>query len=200
MPFGLSGALSTYARLDNMVLDGLPHDMVLPYLDTAIHTATLLEHLRAMDKVLMTMRKAGPMLQPDQCPMFQDQIDYLGHRVIKDGVSPIPGYVAVVKEWPMPTTRTAIRAFLEKVGYYRRFIKDYAAIVGPLYDATAYPKDDERSKKALDKGQPEVTLASMTDASGYGGLATSSVVPLPRRPVDLHHRAVLGLYQQHLGR
>ena len=160
MPFGLSGAPSTYARLVNMILDGMPHDQVLPYLDdTVIHSSTLAEHLQAMDRVMMAMRKAGLKLQPDKCQLFQEQIDYLGHRVTKEGICPIPEYVQVVKEWPMPTTRTAIRAFLGKAGYYRRFIKDYAGIAGALYEATTYPEDDDRNKKVQDKLPLEITPA-----------------------------------------
>ena len=160
LPFGLSGGPSTYARLVNMVLDGLPHDQVLPYLDdTVIHTSNLPDHLRAMDRVLDAMRRAGLKLQPDKCQMFEQQIDYLGHRVTPEGLQTIPDYVEIVKKWPMPTTRTAIRAFLGKAGYYRRFIKDYAALAGPLYDATTYPEveEDGRSKKSMDKDTLNIT-------------------------------------------
>lgn len=45
LPFGLCGGPSTYARLVDMVLDGIPFDVALPYLDdTVVHSATVEEH------------------------------------------------------------------------------------------------------------------------------------------------------------
>jgi hypothetical protein len=65
LPFGLCGGPSTYARLVNFVLNGIPYDGALTYLDdTVIHTATLPDHYRAMYKVPGAMSKAGLKLQP----------------------------------------------------------------------------------------------------------------------------------------
>jgi hypothetical protein len=46
--------------------------------------------------------------------MFAATIDYLGHRVNANGISTIPEYIQVVRDWPMPKNRTAIWAFLGK--------------------------------------------------------------------------------------
>lgn len=152
LPFGLSGGPSTYARLVHLVLQGIPYDVALPYLDdTVVHTSTLEGHFSAMDRVLTAMRKGGLKLNPDKCEIFSDEIDYLGHRVTAQGIGTIPEYTQVVKEWPMPDTRTKIRAFLGKTGYYRQFIKNYSAMAAALHDATTYPKGDDINKKALDK-------------------------------------------------
>jgi hypothetical protein len=50
------------------------------------------------------------------------------------GIEPVPGYVQVVKDWPMPTNRSEVRTFLGKTGYYRGFMENYAEIAGPLTD------------------------------------------------------------------
>ncbi|MCI40617.1 hypothetical protein A2U01_0061850, partial [Trifolium medium] len=39
-----------------------------------------------------------------------------------------------VLQWPTPTTIKQLRGFLGLTGYYRRFIKAYAQLVGPLTD------------------------------------------------------------------
>ena len=41
-------------------------------------------------------------------------------------------YTSVVRDWPIPDTLKALRAFLGKCGYYRRFIDNYATISAPL--------------------------------------------------------------------
>jgi hypothetical protein len=40
--------------------------------------------------------------------------------------------VVGVSSWPQPRSVWGLRGFLSLVGYYRRFIKDYGAIVVPL--------------------------------------------------------------------
>ena len=161
LPFGLCNGPSTYARLVNLVLDGIPYSVALPYLDdTVVHSATLRQHYTHLDRVLAAMKKGGLKLQPGKCQLFRDRIQYLGHEVSAEGIQPVPDYVKVVEEWPMPTTRTAVRAFLGKIGYYRRFIKDYASIAAPLYDLLKYPENvEDKSKAKLDKEEIPVTPA-----------------------------------------
>jgi hypothetical protein len=61
---------------------------------------------------------AGLKLQPAKCQLFQREIEYLGHMVSAKGIAPVPGYVQVVKDWPMPTNWSEVRTFLGKTGYY----------------------------------------------------------------------------------
>jgi hypothetical protein len=118
-----------------MVLEGISYDEALPSLDdTCIHSKDLEGHYSAMKKVFDAYRRAGLKIQPSKCHLFQAKIEYLGHFISKDGVSPVPKYVQVVQKWPSPTNKTKARSFLGKVGYYRRFIKDYAAIAKPWTD------------------------------------------------------------------
>ena len=135
MPFGLCNAPSTYARLVQMVLQGIPYHIALPYLDdTIVHSKTLDEHFRALDQVLKANIKAGLKLSPEKCFFFQDKVEYLGHVVSAEGIYPNPNYLKIVADWPVPNTRAKVRTFLGKTGYYRRFIKNYAKIAEPLLD------------------------------------------------------------------
>ncbi|GBG62919.1 hypothetical protein CBR_g34290 [Chara braunii] len=56
----------------------------------------------------------------------------MGHVVTDKGLQPEPQKVAAVRDAPVPTTITQVRAFLGLASYYRRFIKGFAAIAGPL--------------------------------------------------------------------
>ena len=135
LPFGLANGPSTYARLVKMVLQGIPTSVALPYLDDVIiHSPTVPSHFDALESVLSAYRKAGLKLQPAKCQLFQTQIDYLGHTVSEKGIAPLAAYTDLVKKWPLPNTRQATRAFLGKIGYYRRFIKGFAGLAKPLTD------------------------------------------------------------------
>ena len=147
MPFGLCNAPSTYARLVQMVLQGIPYHVALPYLDdTIIHSKSLDEHLVSLDRVLRANISAGLKLSPEKCSFFCDEVSYLGHVVSAKGIFPNPDYVKIVAKWPTPNTRAKVRTFLGKTGYYRRFIKDYSKIAGPLIDKLAKTELDDKTE------------------------------------------------------
>jgi hypothetical protein len=61
------------------------------------------------------------------------------------GIVPVPGYVQVVKDWPMPTNRSEVRTFLGKSGYYSRFMENYTEVAGPLTDILKQDGTDDRA-------------------------------------------------------
>ena len=116
MGFGLCNAPSTYARLVQVVLRGIPPSVALPFLDDVIlHAPTVLEHLDALEEVFKAYRRAKLKLNPMKCFLFQKEVTYLGFRVSEQGLAPTNEYVEVVQSWPMPRTRKALRGFLGKV-------------------------------------------------------------------------------------
>ncbi|PIK61795.1 retrotransposon protein [Apostichopus japonicus] len=74
----------------------------------------------------------------------------LGHVVSAEGISTVPEKCAVIKDWPTPTSVSDTRCFLGMAGFYRRFIKDFSKIAGPLYELTSKPKNGLPPKKAFE--------------------------------------------------
>ncbi|GBG63158.1 hypothetical protein CBR_g36927 [Chara braunii] len=68
----------------------------------------------------------------EKCQFFLTTISFLGHVVTDKGLQLKSQKVATVRDTPVPTTITQVRAFLGLASYYRRFIKGFAAIAGPL--------------------------------------------------------------------
>ena len=159
LPFGVINGPATYARLVQMVLNGVATNQVLPYLDDIlIHSPNVEQHFIAVDKVLTAHADAGLKLNPKKCHFFQEEVVYLGHKVTATGTLPIPEYVELVQNWPTPTNKTELRAFIGKAAYYRRFIKDFAQITEPLYDQL---KDtvNKGKKGNVDSSTPEFQRA-----------------------------------------
>ena len=138
LPFGVSNGPSTYARLIARVLEGIPPSVALGYIDDVlVHSPTVETHADGLDRVLTAHRNAGLKLNPAKCTFVAKKVEYLGHLVSGKGLEPIPAYTQLIKNWPLPRTRTALRAFLGKVNYYRKFLRDFAKRAAPLLDRLA---------------------------------------------------------------
>ena len=64
------------------------------------------------------------------------EVSYLSHRVTKEGLLPDPSLLAAIREISPPKSATEVRSFLGLAGYYRRYVKNFAAITGPLHALT----------------------------------------------------------------
>ena len=133
MPFGLKNAPSTFQRVMDNILRGLHNEICLVYLDDIIIFSTSLdEHIQRLKSVFDRLRKSNFKLQLDKSEFLQKTVQYLGHIITPQGVKPNPDKVSAIKRFPIPRTQKDIKSFLGLLGYYRRFIKDFAKITKPL--------------------------------------------------------------------
>ena len=56
--------------------------------------------------------------------------------VSRDGIRPDPSKINAVEEFPIPRCSKDVRSFLGLANYYRRFIKNFAAIASPFNKLT----------------------------------------------------------------
>jgi hypothetical protein len=133
MPFGLKNAPSTFQRVMDNVLRDLIGKVCLVYMDDIIvYSTSLQEHLVNLRKVFDALHKYNLKIQLDKSEFLCKEVAFLGHVVTSEGVKPNPDKILAIKNWPIPKTETELRGFLGTLGYYRRFIKDFARIVKPL--------------------------------------------------------------------
>ncbi|KAL1123468.1 hypothetical protein AAG570_002548 [Ranatra chinensis] len=71
-------------------------------------------------------------IQLDKCEFLRKQVNYLGHRVTADGIKPNTDKIKAITEYTIPKTPKQLKGFLGLLGYYRKFIPNFAAIVKPL--------------------------------------------------------------------
>ncbi len=85
-----------------------------------------------MSAVLKSLQEAGLTAKPSKCVWGKAKLEYLG-LIIGDGEVTVPETkVTAITEYVRPKTQKDIKAFLGTTGYYRKFIKDYAAKARPL--------------------------------------------------------------------
>ena len=83
------------------------------------------EHLVHLEEVWRRLREANVKLNPKKCFFVKQKVEYLGHVVTLEGVSPNLDKVHVVQEFPTPTNLKELRNFLGLTNYYRRFVKGF---------------------------------------------------------------------------
>ena len=136
-PFGLCNAPATFSLLMDRVLSGLHWEMCLFYLDDIIvFSSTWEEHLARLRQVFERLRHANLKLGTEKCAFAAKEVSYLGHQVTEEGLLPDSALLAAIREIPPPKTATEVRSFLGLAGYYRRYVKNFAAITGSLHALT----------------------------------------------------------------
>lgn len=133
LPFGLTGAPGTFARLMESVLRNLTYRICLIYLDDIlVYSKTFEDHLFHLRQVFERLRLANLKLKPSKCKFACPQVTYLGHVVSPEGIAPDADKISTVKEFPRPHNIKTVRSFLGLANYYRRFIKDFSKTAAPL--------------------------------------------------------------------
>lgn len=132
--FGLRNAGATFQRLMDSILGDLPFCVV--YIDDIlIFSASMREHLKHIREVLQRLQEHGLILRPDKCLFGRSDVDFLGHTISPDGVTPLPTKTEAVRRFPKPTTIKALQEFIGMVTFYHRFLPGIAKTLAPLYSA-----------------------------------------------------------------
>lgn len=115
-----------------MILMGLQWSSCLVYIDDIIIVGkTFDEHLDNLRQVFERLSQAGLKLHPHKCQLLQSKVQFLGHVVSTERISP-----AKVEQWPVPTSVKGAQQFLGLASYYRRFIKNFVMVAGPVHKLT----------------------------------------------------------------
>ena len=67
-----------------------------------------------------------------KCEFWLNEVSFLGHIVLKEGIRVDPKKIKVVVEWKPPRNVTEVRSFLGLAGYYRRFVKGFSITATPM--------------------------------------------------------------------
>ena len=130
-PFGLAQAPAYFQRLVNKVLSGLT--FAFGYLDDIlVYSPDMETHLEHLRKLFMKLRKADLKLKKVKCNFLKKHIQYLGHIISGNGITPMPEKLECIKDMPPPKTSKEVKQFLGLIGYYRKFVPRFSDLARPL--------------------------------------------------------------------
>lgn len=184
VPFGLTNAPAAFSTMMRTVLNPLLDKCVVAYLDDImIYSKSRKDHLHHLRQVLSLLRKHGLYVKLSKCAFLQQQTEFLGHVISKDGIHTNAGLVKAIREWPRPTKQRDVQQFIGLAQYYQQYINNFASIALPLTallgEGTRFTWDDDQElaftnlKDAVSKApvlrifDPDLPTAVETDASGF---------------------------------
>jgi transposase InsO family protein len=185
MPFGLVNSASSYNRMIRKILYGTAN--LESYVDDILaHTQGWKEHMMTLRDFFERVRNAHLTLKPKKCSIGYGKIDFLGHTIKGNSISPKVESIDKIMDMPRPQSKKQVRSFLGAVNYYRKFIPHCAELTAPLSDLTKkkesntvkWTSEHEESFKKLKEALAEKPIVKLpdlsqqfiiqTDASGIG--------------------------------
>ena len=133
LPFGVSSASEIFQREMSDMLQDLPGVAVYQD-DIIVYGRSMQEHDDNLRAVFEEVKKSGMKLNKSKCKIRQNSLEFLGHRISSDGVSPDDDKVKAITEMEQPTDVKSLRRVLGMINYLGRYLKDLAEITKPLYD------------------------------------------------------------------
>jgi hypothetical protein len=133
MSFGLTNALAYFMYLMNKVFMEYLDKFVMVFIDDIlVYSRSEEEHKGHLCLALQKLRGNRLYAKLSKCEFWMKQVTFLGHVILKGGISVDPSKVQDVLSWSAPTSVGDIQSFLGLARYYRRFIEGFSKISKPM--------------------------------------------------------------------
>jgi len=158
MPFGLTGAPSTFAHVTANKLGDLLAKLEIELLvdDGGMAGDDFDNMMSRTCRFFEQVRETSLSLSTKKSKFFMTEIIFAGSRVGPDGVQVDNTKLTAVVDWRQPPHLLNLSSFLGLTGYFRDLIKGYAKIAQPLTDlirGAAIPKDAGKAAYRAALGQ-----------------------------------------------
>ena len=131
MAFGLSSAPSCFQKIMASIFAGIPG--VAIYLDDiVVHGATVESHDERLHRVVSALAKHHLTLNGEKCVFAAPAIQFVGFRLLADGIYPLHSNTEAIHRVPEPTSAIQLASFLGMTAFYLRFLPQYSATTAPL--------------------------------------------------------------------
>ena len=135
LPFGMLNSSFVFQNLMQTVLQNLLFKYTLVYIDDClVYSKNMQEHREHLNEVFRRFRQANLRLNGKKCQFGVKQVPYLGYILTGEGIKMDESKVELMKDFPQPKSVRELKSWLGLTGFYRRFIKSYAAIVQPMHN------------------------------------------------------------------
>eukprot|EP00917_Polyrhabdina_sp_WS-2016_P018679 GHVP01040114.1.p1 GENE.GHVP01040114.1~~GHVP01040114.1.p1 ORF type:complete len:175 (+),score=23.11 GHVP01040114.1:158-682(+) len=123
-----------------------------------------------LNDILGRLSKANLTVQLEKCSFGHDSLQYLGHQISADGVSPLEGKVKEILKLKTPRDQKELRSILGSFGFYRAHMPNFSEAAEPLTKLLRkktewqWGEDEENCLAALKKKLTESSMLFRLDA------------------------------------
>ena len=132
MTFGFSTAPSIWQREMEKILVGVAETECYMN-DILVVGENESQHDERLMAVLQKLSKASLKLKREKCEFNKSPVEYLGDVISSRGIQPSESKVAAIRDAPLPTNVTKLKA-LGLLSYYRKFLPNPSLALEPLYE------------------------------------------------------------------
>jgi len=208
MPMGMSNSPGAMQRLADLLVARHGNFARAYFDDILIVSHSYNEHLLHLDRAFQVMSNLGIKLKASKAQIGMTKVNFLGHTVSQAGMRIDESKVDAIKGLKPPATKADAQSLMGFLGYYRRFLKDFARIGRPIVSQFGGEEDNFKwnpeCQKAFETlrdgllGGPLLHYPDLnqrfiveTDASYEGlGAVLSQKVDGVLRPIDFASRSL----------
>ncbi len=144
MPQGCRNAPSTHQCRMYQALRPYIGSICHVYLDDIIiWSQTIEEHRRNVATILSALRTNQLYCSLKKTDLFCVELNFLGHHISRDGVTPDGSKVEKILKWPTPASASDVRSFLGLVRYISNFLPHLAQHTATLNPLTSKDADKD---------------------------------------------------------
>ena len=133
MPFGLCNAPATFQRCMMAIFSDFIGESMKVFLDDfSVFGSSFDACLEHLTQILDICVKKCLVLSWEKSHFMMREGIVLGHLVSSKGLEVDKAKVEVIQDLALPKLIRELRSFLGYVGFYRRFIQDFAKVSKPL--------------------------------------------------------------------
>ncbi|XP_025116120.1 uncharacterized protein K02A2.6-like [Pomacea canaliculata] len=131
LPFGISSAPEIFQRTMETILKDVPN-IICYFDDILVYSENEQAHEKHLERVMKTLASANLKLNYEKCELRKHEIEFLGHRISKNGISPDPGKVEAIIAMPDPTNVLELRRMLGMYNFLGRYLPSLSTVLQPL--------------------------------------------------------------------
>ena len=161
---GLKSAPSTFCRVVNAMLQGLPAGVAIDYVDDVLIATdgTFEEHMNDVGAVFDRLLESGFTVKAKKCFFGYREVPYLGYLVGVNGVRLDPSKIEGILALTFEAAIMDPGHFVGVLQHYSRHIANFAILAAPFFDLKRAKQPDRKRIVAKDEEGDQLLRAAYT--------------------------------------